>query len=155
VRAAKRVTTAILAGLLIGTVMSVAACDDAVEPGADRFALVSINGEPLPGPYPDPQGCCSDLEVIAGELVLEADGTLQHMLQIRCRTGLPAGTTCEVTGDGKQTAEGSYSRSGGTLTLGEGPSRPATFEAERVVVTISLPPSAGFYPTFILEYRRS
>lgn len=151
-RTAKGAPTTIRAGLLIAMAMGVAACDPAVEPGPERFALVAINGEPLPGPYPDPQGCCEYLEVIDGELVLEADGTLQHVLEVRCRTDLPAGTTCEVTGDGRETVAGSYSRSEGTLTLGDGPALPATFGTERVVVTISLPPSTGFHSTFILEY---
>lgn len=145
----------VLAGLLIVTAMGIAGCDSATGSGADQFDLVSINGEPLPGPYPDPQGCCPTLEVIAGELVLEADGTLQHTLQVRCRTDLPAGTTCEVTGDGRQTASGTYSRSEGTLTLGDGTPRPASFETDRVVVTIRLPASTGYYPAFTLEYSRS
>lgn len=154
-RAPLRVSTTLLAVPLLGAALGVLACDPAVDSGADRFDLVSINAEPLPGPYPDPQGCCGTVEVIAGELVLEADGTLQHTLQVRCRADLPAGTTCEITGDGRETTAGSYSRSEGTLTLGDGSPLPATFESERVVVTIRLPVSMGYFPTFTLEYSRS
>jgi hypothetical protein len=140
----RRVLTASLVVILS------AACGSSTSPADEPFQLVSINGAPLPGPYPDPY-CCAVLEVTAGSLTLRADGTAQSTLDRRCRATLPAGTTCQVT-VARETGQGRYSRADGYVELGS--SRfAATFEPDRVTVDVADPTSSGLTPMFRLEYR--
>jgi hypothetical protein len=134
----------ILALVLLG------ACDSTA-PSGDVYALASINGEPLPGPYP-----AGDfhqvLEVTAGGITLHADGTFESWWRIRCKSDLPQGSECEVTND-REEMSGTYTP--GSVSFTGGATFDADFEETRVVVYMRTPPSMGFAPPpFVLEYRR-
>jgi hypothetical protein len=141
-------------GLGAALVALVPACGDSpVAPIGDVYHLATVNGEPLPGPFPDPQLPPNTFEVTAGTLTLRADGTLHQTLTMRCRTPLPAGTECHVDAP-HHVYHGRHSRAEGHVELG-GREFQADFQANRVTITLSYPPSMGFFmPTFVLEYRR-
>jgi len=132
--------------------LTLGACDDSTAgPEGEVYELETINGNALPGPYPDPMGCCTSFEVVAGELTLRSNGTLTQELTVRCKT-------CTVTGDGKESAEGTYSRTEAYVEYPGGPfgkSRfPADFADDAVTIHVGYPPSHGLFPSFDLVYRR-
>jgi hypothetical protein len=102
-----------VAAMAAGAVAGCGSPAEIIDP--DAYALISVNAEPLPAPYPDPflypQGLTphnSALRVSAGTLSLQSGGTLTMTLTMRCASSLPAGTECEVAGDGRNVYAGSY-----------------------------------------------
>jgi hypothetical protein len=128
----------------------VSACDSTT-PAGEVYALVSINGEALPGPYPD--GHFSQvLELTAGGITLHPDGTFESWWRVRCRSDLPHGSECEVTDD-REEMSGTYTT--GSITFTGGATFDADFGETRVTVHMVTPPSMGFSsPPFVMEYRR-
>jgi hypothetical protein len=123
-------------------------------PGGDEFSLVTINGAALPGPYPG----SDSFEITSGSLTLHPDGRAVRFTEIRCKSDLPPGTTCQVTSGGT-TDEGSYSRAEGWVQFGEprweGDGRfSAEFGAHSIVVRYGSPPSDGYSPSYVFDYRR-
>jgi hypothetical protein len=148
-----------LTGLLVAVVVAVTGCGDSPsEPAGDRYTLATINGAPLPGPFPDVFGLATALEVTAGTLTLRSNGTFRETLTIRCRLPLPPESTCELTGPVTIEAEGVYSRADGYVRYPEGAVPDVEFAADfaddAVTVNIVLPPSQGGSASFVLEYRR-
>ncbi|HEX7089269.1 MAG TPA: hypothetical protein VF192_03995 [Longimicrobiales bacterium] len=140
--------------LALAIAVAAAACDDSPsEPDEEVYTLATVNGQPLPGPYPDPFSADNAFEVVEGTLTLRSDGTMTQELVARCRTDLPPGTECRVDGDGRTAVEGRYSRADGQVELGDR-SFAASFGTDRVTITLGGPPSLGFVATFVLEYRR-
>jgi hypothetical protein len=136
----------ILALVLLG------ACDSTA-PSGDVYALATINGEPLPGPYPDPH-FSQVLEVTEGGITLHANGTFESWWRIRCQSDLPQGSECEVTNDLEEMS-GTWSPGSITFFGGSTATFEADFEETRVVIHVVTPPSMGFSsPPFVLEFRR-
>lgn len=138
---------------VLGSSALVACERSPIVPGDEVYALATVNGSALPATLPSGLSGHDVFEATAGTLTLRANGTVSETLTIRCRSPLPPGTTCEVTGDGRVTREGTYDRAEGRVLM-EGRSYPATFEDHRVVITYVLPPSSGFSPGTVLDFRR-
>lgn len=128
-----------------------AACDGLLDP-TEQYTLISVNGSALPAPYPDP-AASGDLQVTAGVLTLHEGGRLTGSWTMACPTSLPEGSTCEVTGDGRQTFEGTYSREDGVVFIGDHPYL-AEFRTNGLEFTVQLPPSLGLSPRYVLRYDR-
>ncbi|HEY8469463.1 MAG TPA: hypothetical protein VIL18_07465 [Longimicrobiales bacterium] len=142
------------AALALAAVVAAAACDDPPSgPDEEVYTLATVNGQPLPGPYPDPLYPIDIWEVVEGTLTLRSDGTLTWEFVARCKTDLPPGTECQMDGDGRFAVEGRYSRAEGQVELGER-NYMASFETDRVTITLGGPPSLGFAATFVLEFQR-
>lgn len=146
--------------VVLADVIGVVACDSPVDEGPERYALVTVNEQPLPAPYPDPflypQGTQPSegvVQVATGTLDLRANGALRMELVMQCASQRPAGTQCEVEGDGRNVYEGSYSLSEDRVQIGDR-QYPAQYASDRVEITIQVPPSEGVWPTFALEFRR-
>jgi len=90
-------------------------------------------------------------EVTNGSLTLSADSVLTQLLTVRCRDNLPTGTTCSVTDDGRNRAEGVFSRSGGWVRFGN-VTWPAVFGGDSVVIRYGSSFTTG-QPYFV-EFRR-
>jgi hypothetical protein len=153
-----RPVRALTAVLVMATVAMSACGDSPSEPAGDRYTLATINGGPLPGPFPDVFGLATALEVTAGTLTLRTNGTFRETLTIRCKSPLPPESTCELTGPVTIEAEGVYSRADGYVRYPEGAVPDTEFAADftddAVTINIILPPSQGGSASFVLEYRR-
>jgi hypothetical protein len=148
-----------LAVFLVAATAALSGCGDSPSaPAGDRYTLATINGAPLPGPFPDVFGLATALEVTAGTLTLRTNGTFRETLTIRCKSPLPPESTCELTGPVTIEAEGIYSRADGYVRYPEGAvpdtQFAAVFSDDSVTITIVLPPSQGGSASFVLEYRR-
>jgi hypothetical protein len=137
------------------------ACDGSPSaPERITFSLFSINDRQLPAPYPDLHSSATIVEVVSGTLKLYSNETFDEEYSIRCMPSLPPGTTCQVTGDGRVRAHGTYSRAEAWIDYTEqGPLLDyrfrTTFDDERVIIDLLYPPSVGFaFGRFKLEYRR-
>lgn len=151
------VGTVVLAGVL-----GFVGCDSPVDEGPEPYALVTVNEQSLPAPYPDPflypQGSPQPsegaaLEVASGTLDLGANGTLRMELVMQCASPPPAGTECEIEGDGRNVYDGTYSLSEDRVQIGDR-QYPVVYGSDSVEITIQVPPSAGVWPRFVLEFRR-
>lgn len=91
--------------------------------------------------------------MVEGTPTLRSDGTLRWEFVARCRTNLPPGTECHMEGDGRTVVEGTYSRAEGRVEIASR-SYPASFETDRVTITLGGALSLGFVATFVLEFRR-
>ena len=123
-----------------------------VDPGDQRYTLISINGDFLPAPYvPVPQAD-SVWEVTSGSLTLHSDTTLTLDFVIRCRPGLVSGS-CGVTNDGRNSLEGAYSRAGDWVRFGDQPV-PMIFGANTIKIQFGGQTVLGFVPPQNFEFRR-
>jgi hypothetical protein len=140
--------------------LAVWACDSPVDVNLETYALVEVNGAPLPAPYPDPylyptgvQPQDHPLRVSTGSLTLTREGTLSMELVMQCASPPPAGTECDIEGDGMRSYHGGYSRSDGSVNIG-GREYVAEFSTDQLEFTIQVPQSQGFWPAFRLTFRR-
>lgn len=148
-----------LRALVVVAALACTGCADSPSgPGPEVYSLTSINGAPLPGPFPDVFGLSAVIDVTAGTLTLRPEGTFREVMTIRCRSPLPPGTECEITGNGTIEGDGVYSRSEGFVRYPAGPVPdahfPAAFDGSTVTIHLGLPPSLGGSASFVLEYRR-
>ena len=137
--------------LLVLALLLVAACADsptAPQPGV--YVLASVNGQPLPGPFPNPTAPLSVFEVTLGLLTLNPDGTVVQELSMRCKPNGSA-TQCDVPANALVRQTGTYSAADGIVVL-DGRSYQANFSAARISITIAIPPSQGFFPRFDLDW---
>jgi hypothetical protein len=147
-----RLRRALAAALLLVPSATLTACDSPTPPRTgDSYALVAVNGE-LPGPYPDPYAP-PVLEATGGTLTLYDDATYAIVFEARCAAALPPGTQCSPPPDGRIGGEGSYDRSAGTVQVGDR-EYAANFSDSAVTLSIAIPPSQGFFPSFTVEFRR-
>lgn len=129
------------------------ACGDGPTESKEQYTLVTVNDKPLPAAYPDPLMPQGSVNVSAGTLTLKADGTLSGSFTMQCPTPAPPGTTCEITGDGKSSFEGTYNRAEGHVVIA-GRQYLAVFGSNRVDITIQLPAYTGYWPTYRLYFKR-
>lgn len=143
----------ILVAILFAVIVT-GACDKSPSDEGDQvYTLIAINGQPLPGPFPDPRLAQNVFEATSGHLRLNSDGTLEQVLAMRCKTPSPPQTQCSVSGNGSVSSEGRYFRAEQSVEL-EGVRFAANFESNHIRIEIGYPPSQGFLPRFILEFHR-
>jgi hypothetical protein len=130
-----------------------AACGSSTDVRLERFSLVSVDGEPLPGPYPDPALPVDTYQVTQGQITLNPNGSFLMDLFVRCHPEQPPGSDCFISGDGRQPMVGTYSREQGYIQFGTR-QYAASFANNRIQVHILIPPSEGLYPSFVLEFAR-
>ena len=149
-----------MVGTAVLTGVGIAGCDSPVDQGPEPYTLVTVNQQSLPAPYPDPflypqgsQPSGGAFQVASGELVLGADGALGMELVMQCASPPPAGTECDIEGDGRNVYEGSYSLDQDWVQIGDR-QYPVGYGPDSVEITIQVPPSAGMWPMFVLEFQR-
>jgi hypothetical protein len=142
----------LLAALFLVPAAALAACDSPTPPRTgDSYALVAVDGE-LPGPYPDPYAP-TVLETTGGTLTLYADATYAIVFEVRCLADLPPATQCTPPPDGRIGGEGTFDRTAGTIQVAAH-TYAAAFSDSAVTLSIAIPPSQGFFPSFTVEFRR-
>src|SRR5262245_41919952 len=92
--------------ILVLALLLVAACADSpTSPQPGVYVLGSVNGQPLPGPFPNPTMPVNVFEVTSGTLVLNPDGTVVQDLAIGCKPN----TQCDVPAIAHVHHTGTYS----------------------------------------------
>ena len=143
----------IFAAILFAILLAGACEKSPADEGDQVYTLIAINGQPLPGPFPDPMLPQNVFEATSGYLRLNSDGTLEQVLVKRCKPQLPPGAQCDVPANAAVSSEGTYSRAEQSIEL-EGVSFAANFESNHIRIEVGYPPSQGVLPRFILEYHR-
>jgi hypothetical protein len=140
--------------LVLGMLVVGAGCSESPVAIRDElFTLHTVNGAALPAEFATSSGP-PVVEITAGSLRLSPNGDAVETLTLRCMASLPAGTTCEVPGNGQLTRTGTFSQSEQWIRL-DGTQHPFTLSGNVATVTLGAPPSQGFVsPRYELEYRR-
>lgn len=145
-----RGVTARIIGALCALALLAGCGDSPTESSRERYTLKTVSGVSLPAPDPT----TGVVDITAGALELRADGTLTEEMTVRCRSSLPAGTTCQVTNGGRSSRVGTYSRAEGWVRFGDR-EVPAAFTSRSVTITYVCPPSQGFScPQLVVRYER-
>ena len=140
-------------GAILFAVFVVGGCEKSpADEGEQVYTLIAINGQPLPGPFPDPMRAQNVFEATSGYLRLNSSGTVEQVLTMRCKPQLPPGTQCDIPSNAVVASEGTYSRAEQSVEL-EGVRYAANFESNHIRIEVGYPPSQGL-PRFILEYHR-
>ena len=142
-----------IAAFVFAIVLGSACEKSPADEGEQVYTLIIVNGQPLPGPFPDPMRPQNIFEVTSGYLKLRPDGTLEQLLVMRCKPQLPPGTQCAVPANAAVSSEGTYSRAEQSVEI-EGMSFAANFESNHIRIEVGYPPSQGLLPRFILEFHR-
>ncbi|HEY7768441.1 MAG TPA: hypothetical protein VIB55_09810 [Longimicrobium sp.] len=138
-------------GAVLLAVVILGGCEGPVGTDAVVYTLATVNGKPLPAPHRHYEL----VEAVSAELTLRPDGTASMVSVDRCPPDPPPGLGCAVYDGGRQTNEGSYSRSEGWVQFGFKRFQ-ASFHTRKVVLTESCRNPVHCTTTYetVYEFRR-